>query len=139
MPGLVGVAQRPLAAVRGKLVGDDKVAIRNGLCLLAAGPVAAGPASARLVTVFGADLDHDRAKSIAQGLLATLDQHLEGRQWLAADGPTLADVANYSYIAHAPEGGVSLQAYPQVRAWLSRVEALPGFVPMQATAAGLAA
>lgn len=38
-------------------------------------------------------------------------------------------------LAHAPEGGVSLEAYPQVRAWLRRVEALPGFAPMAASPA----
>ena len=38
----------------------------------------------------------------------------------------IADVANYSYIAHAPEGNVSLEPYPHIRAWLARIEALPG-------------
>ncbi|GAH16135.1 unnamed protein product, partial [marine sediment metagenome] len=52
---------------------------------------------------------------------------------------TIADVANYAYIAHAPEGDVPLDSYPNVRAWLGRIAALPGFVPMQATAVGLAA
>ena len=37
----------------------------------------------------------------------------------------------YTYTAHAPEGGISLEPWPQVRAWLQRVEALPGFVGMQ--------
>ena len=41
--------------------------------------------------------------------------------------------------AHAPEGGISLQPYPKLRAWLARVEDLKGFVPMQASKAGLAA
>ena len=36
----------------------------------------------------------------------------------------------YGYVVRAPEGGVSLQAYPAVRAWLARVEGLPGFLPM---------
>ena len=58
---------------------------------------------------------------------------------LVGDAPTLADVACYAYIAHAPEGGVSLAAYPDIRRWLAAVESLPGFVPMQATAAGLQA
>ena len=56
-----------------------------------------------------------------------------------ATPPTIADVAAYSYIAHAPEGNVDLGAYPQVRAWLARIEALPGFVPMVRTPVGLAA
>ena len=106
---------------------------------IAAGPVAYGPAAARLVTVFGASLDHPRLIETAHTILSKLDQHLEGRKWLASDHPTIADIANYSYIAHAPEGDVSLAAYPNVRAWLKRIETLPGFVPMQATAVGLAA
>jgi glutathione S-transferase len=64
---------------------------------------------------------------------------LSERAFLVGDQPTIADIANYAYIAHAPEGNVSLQDYPHVRAWLSRIEALPGFVPMPKTAIGLAA
>ncbi|MDI3324381.1 glutathione S-transferase [Pontibacterium granulatum] len=105
---------------------------------VAAGPVANGPASARLVNVFKAQLDHERAISIAHAMLSVLDQHLEGREWLVGDHPTIADIANYTYIAHAPEGGVSLEAYPQVRNWLARIEQLPGFVAMPSTAVGLA-
>jgi glutathione S-transferase len=53
--------------------------------------------------------------------------------------PTIADIAAYSYIAHAPEGGISLEPYPHLRAWLKRVEALPRFLAMPATKAGLLA
>jgi len=58
---------------------------------------------------------------------------------IEVDTPTLADIAGYSYISAAPEGNVDLSAYPHVRAWLARVEALPGFVPFQKTPVGLAA
>jgi glutathione S-transferase len=105
----------------------------------AAGHVAYGPAAARLVNVFGAALDHKRAIEIAHNLLVLLETHLSGRDWLVGSNPTIADVANYAYIAHAPEGDVSLDNYPNVMAWLGRIAALPGFVPMQATAVGLAA
>ena len=53
--------------------------------------------------------------------------------------PTIADIAGYSYIAAAPEGNVDLAPYAAVRAWLQRIEALPGFVPLPKTAVGLAA
>jgi glutathione S-transferase len=106
---------------------------------VAAGQVANGPAAARLVNVFGAALDHARAVEIAHSVLSVLDGHLEGRRWLVGGHATIADVANYAYIAHAPEGDVSLAAYPNVRAWLDEVGALPGFVPMQHTHVGLAA
>ncbi len=106
---------------------------------VAAGQIASGPAAARLVNVFGASLDQDRAISIAHAVLEVLNTHLDGREWLAAEHVTIADIANYSYIAHAPEGDVSLEPYPNVQAWLARIEALQGFVPMQKTAAGLSA
>ena len=106
---------------------------------VASGKVAYGPAAARLVNVFSAGLDHQAAISDSHALLANIDAHLQGRDWLATENATIADIANYAYIAHAPEGGVSLQNYPAIRAWLQRIENLPGFVAMQPTAVGLAA
>jgi acetyl-CoA acetyltransferase len=47
--------------------------------------------------------------------------------------------ACYSHIAHAPEGNVALDDYAHARAWLQRVEMLPGFVPMAGSKVGLAA
>jgi len=101
---------------------------------VAAGFLAYGPAAARLVTVFKAQLDHERAKALAARLYGVMDAHLAGGGFLAGPEPTIADVANYTYTAVAPEGGVSLEPYPAVRAWLARIEALPGFVPMMRSA-----
>ena len=103
----------------------------------ASGKIAYGPAAARLVTVFGARIDHDVVKAIAVRLFDTMEGELAG-PFLVGAAPTLADVAAYSYIAHAPEGGVSLLPYPRIRAWLDRVRALPGFVAMPSTVAGVA-
>lgn len=106
---------------------------------MAAGELAYGPAAARLTTVFGAKLDAERAKAVATWAYERLEAELTGRDWLVGNRPSIADIAVYSYTAHAPEGNVSLKAFPNVRALLKRIEALPGFVPMQATAVGLAA
>lgn len=106
---------------------------------VAAGQVAFGPAAARLITVFGASFNAEEVIGRAHTLFGMMEAELQNTQFLAGDAPTIADVANYAYIAHAPEGNVSLQEYPNLRAWLARVEALPGFVPMQSTAAGLLA
>lgn len=92
-----------------------------------------GPCSARLVTVFEAPLDHEQCKEISKTVLSVLDSDLEGRDFLVTDNPTIADVASYSYIAHAPEGDVTLEPYKNIQAWLRRIEALPGFVAMPAT------
>ena len=113
----------------------------------ASGKIAYGPAAARLVTVFGARIDRDVVKAIAVRLFDTMEGELAGPflaepflagPFLLGATPTLADVAAYSYIAHAPEGGVSLAPYPRIRAWLDRVRALPGFVAMPSTVAGVA-
>jgi len=106
---------------------------------VAQGPVFNGPCCARLVTVFGMDFDHARARAVADRLLATLDGVLKGKSFLVEERPTIADVALYSYIAHAPEGGVDLGPHAHVVNWLRRIEALPGFAPMPATKAGLLA
>lgn len=100
---------------------------------VAAGQLAFGPAAARLVKVFGLPLDHQRATTIAQDLLRVLDSELGARRFLAGETLTLADVAMYAYVALAPEGGVTLEPYAHVRAWLARVEATPHFVPMTRT------
>lgn len=100
---------------------------------VAAGEVMHGPAMARLIVQFGIRDDLDRAERIGRRLLALMDEHLAGRAFLAADHPTLADLACYSYVAHAPEGGIPLAPYQAVRDWLARVEALPFFKPIPAS------
>lgn len=104
---------------------------------VAAGQLAQGPASARLVTLFGAKIDADAAIARAHALLGLMDAELARSGWLAADHPTIADIALYSYIARAPEGNVALDDYAHVRAWLERIEALPGFVPFAIHPVGL--
>jgi glutathione S-transferase len=97
---------------------------------VAQGPVFNGPCTARLVKLFKRDFDHERAVATAGRLFAVLEPTLTGRDFLVGEGATLADVALYSYIARAPEGDISLEPYPAIRAWLERVEALPNFFAM---------
>jgi len=99
---------------------------------LAAGPIAHGPASARLAKRFGVAVDYDAAVSIATRLFNVIEPELGKRPFAIGSQPTIADVAAYTYIAHAPEGGISLEPYPNIRAWLARIETLPGFVAMPA-------
>jgi glutathione S-transferase len=100
---------------------------------IAAGEVRHGPAAARAAVLFNMPADPATTQAISRRLLRFMETHLAERAWLAAERPTLADLACYAYVAHAPEGGVSLGDYPSVRAWLGRVEALPGFKPMPAS------
>lgn len=100
---------------------------------VAAGEIAYGPCAVRLVKVFGVDIDYDVAKKKTDALFAVIEPFLDTRPYLAGETITLADVAGYSYISHVPEGGVSLEPYPAIRAWLERIEAHPRFVGMKRT------
>ncbi len=106
---------------------------------LAAGPLAFGPAAARVVQLFKRPTDPKEAIERAEALFHFMESELGRTPFLVGERATLADVAHYAYVARAPEGLVSLQPYPAIRAWLARIEALPGFVPMVRTPVGLAA
>lgn len=99
---------------------------------IAAGELKFGPATARAMTRWKREGDIAGARALADRLLHFMEEHLAERTWLAADHPTLAELACYAYIARAPEGGISLQPFRRVRAWLARVEDIPGFLPMPA-------
>ena len=105
---------------------------------MSAGEISYGPGAARLINVFNAPLDPVFAKATAEKVLTKLEAHLIGREFLVANSISLADFAIYSYVAHAPEGDVSLAPYSNVLRWLANMEALKGFIPMQATKIGLA-
>ena len=96
----------------------------------AAGPLAFGPAAARLIALFKAPFNQAEVSARAHALFTVMEAELGKAAYITGEAPTIADVALYSYTAHAPEGGVALDAYPAIRAWLVRIEALPGFVPM---------
>jgi glutathione S-transferase len=101
---------------------------------IAAGEMAYGPATARMVTLWNVKADIQRAQAIAARLLPFMDAHLADRTWLATDHPTIADLACYGYLARASEGRISLSPYPSIGAWLRRIEAMPFFKPMPETA-----
>jgi glutathione S-transferase len=106
---------------------------------LAAGPLAFGPAAARVVQLFKRPVDPKEAIERAEALFGLMESELQRTPFLVGERATLADVAHYAYVARAPEGLVSLQPWPAIRAWLVRIEALPGFVPMLKSPVGLEA
>lgn len=62
--------------------------------------------------------------------LDTLAWRLEEHDWLALNRPTIADISCYPYVKRAPEGGLSLDTYPAVTAWLKRCEKIPGWLKL---------
>jgi glutathione S-transferase len=97
---------------------------------VAAGPLAFGPAAARVQRLFGGPIPLEPAQARAHALFRIMDAHLQRQPFLLGGELSLADIANYAYTAHAPEGGIPLDAYPHIQAWVARIENTPRFVGM---------
>ena len=64
-----------------------------------------------------------------QALLAQMNAHLDGRDWLAGNAPSVADISLYAYTHSAgTKGGFDMTPFEALGAWLARIEALPGYV-----------
>jgi glutathione S-transferase len=100
--------------------------------MVAANEIARGPNDARLHDKFGYKIDATLAREKAARVLGIMERHLTGHKWLALDRPTIADIACMPYIGIGHEGGVPLESYPAITAWIARLKALPGFVSMPA-------
>ena len=89
-----------------------------------------GPGDARLIDKFGYTLNREIAHEISARILGIMNTHLANREWLELGRCTIADIACMPYIGVSYEGGVSLDSYPNIRAWIARIKALPNFIPM---------
>ncbi|PSB32439.1 glutathione S-transferase family protein [Stenomitos frigidus] len=87
-------------------------------------------ATARLHYLFGASIDVAAIEKQSYTVLKAIDEHLATRQWLECDRPTIADLACFPYIGLAADGKLSLDAYPNIVAWIDRIKQLPGYVGM---------
>ena len=65
----------------------------------------------------------------ALGALKVLDAHLAGRDWIAADRATTADVACSGYLFYPRDEyqWTDEERFPNIEAWQARVQALPGW------------
>jgi glutathione S-transferase len=91
-----------------------------------------GLARARITVLFNRPFDLAQCHADARPGLEAMEQRLTEESWLAAEHPTIADVACYPYVALAEVGRFSLEPYPAVRAWLQRFEGLQGWLAMDA-------
>jgi glutathione S-transferase len=62
--------------------------------------------------------------------LEAMEGHLAGREFLVGNGPTVADLALYAYTHVADEGGFEMGRFDAMAAWLGRIRALPGYIPI---------
>ena len=78
--------------------------------------------------------DRQRERLLAGGYAAldAMESHLASREYLVGERYTLADISLYAYTHVADEGDFDLGEYPAIGAWLDRVAAQPGHVPIDA-------
>lgn len=100
---------------------------------LAASHLDHGPATARFSALVGRAITAE-SQRLGHELFALIEAQLERTPFLVGERPTLADLAHCGYSSQAPVGGIALDAYPRLAAWLARIEALPGFVPIETRA-----
>ena len=62
--------------------------------------------------------------------LGKLEQWLSEREWLVGGRYTIADLGVFPYVEMAPQGGYDMGRFPAIAAWLARVKAKPGWVPL---------
>jgi len=86
------------------------------------------------LSIRGTPLTHCEQESLVQkqraghAALAVMEQRLAAAPWLVGEGCSIADLGLYAYTHVAADGGFALDAYPSIRSWCARIEALPGFV-----------
>jgi glutathione S-transferase len=58
---------------------------------------------------------------------ATLNAHLEGREWIVGDGITNADLSCCGYLYYPEPFGFDRAEWPHIDAWLTRLSETPGW------------
>lgn len=97
---------------------------------LAQNEISTGLFRARAIVKFGLPGDLDAARQLAVRALDVLESRLSTHDWLAGDGPTIADIACFPYAALAAEGKVDASPYSGVQRWIARMKSLDGFTGM---------
>ncbi len=67
--------------------------------------------------------------------LDVMETRLAQHDWLTDAGPTIADLALMGYTQVAEDGEFAMSRWPAIQAWLARLRALPGIVPLQGISA----
>jgi glutathione S-transferase len=62
--------------------------------------------------------------------LGKLEQWVSGREWLVGGRYSIADLGVFPYVEMAPQGGYDMERFPAIAAWLARIKAEPGWVPL---------
>lgn len=115
---------------------DARLRAEVAIWLATADEITRTASAARLHDTLGySQIDVHACRAGALAVFRTLDDHLcermsLGSSWLVGERPTIADLACFPYAALALEGGISLDEFPALRAWVADFRHWPGFIGM---------
>lgn len=109
----------------------EKLAAVGQWLAVAQNEILYGLARARAMVLLKRAGDMQEYLTVGTGILEVMETHLENRHWLALDHVTIADIACFPYVALAPDAGITLDHYPAIQAWITRIKILPGYKGMQ--------
>lgn len=69
----------------------------------------------------------DYRVGLGKAALELLEGELKKSDWLVGAGPTIADIDVYGSVWYATEAKFDLSAHPGIKAWMARLEKLPGW------------
>ncbi|SMC96150.1 glutathione S-transferase family protein [Rhizobium sp. RU36D] len=90
---------------------------------------------ARKVALFGLPGDLDSLKASARRAFRIMDDHMtlrqiDGMEWFAGTGPTIADVTVFPIFALSRDFGIDHDEFPALRRWIRRFRTIKGFKTM---------
>ncbi len=98
---------------------------------IVSGELVSGPAIARFSKIYNVVIDYETVKKKSLALLSMLDSSLKDSDFVTGNTLNIADIALYTYVAHAPEGGIKLDSFPNIIKWIKNIESLEHFVPLK--------
>lgn len=91
--------------------------------------VFAGIALPRAIRLIGRPGNYEAQREIGLNAMSVLNSQLGQRPYLAAEHITIADIAVFGYVCLAGDAEIDINDYPNVAAWVARIEALENFEP----------
>ena len=64
------------------------------------------------------------------GALGVMDKQLAQTPFLTGNDFSVADISLYAYTHVAHEGEFEMERFPNVKAWMERIQAMPGYEAM---------
>jgi glutathione S-transferase len=74
--------------------------------------------------------EYESKQSGGHKALKVMEEHLANKTYFVANKISIADISLFAYTQVAHEGGFDLAGYPNILAWIKRIQDLPDYIEM---------